>query len=59
MLKVEYIVKEIELAASLTKSKQRRTTIGKILKMMAPLCFVYEVGFRNLAEEDKRGPYGI
>lgn len=42
-----------EFASSSTLRKKERTEIGKLVKAMAPLCYVYDVDFRNLVAEQE------
>lgn len=54
-MKEENIVNESESATSLTRSEQGRTTMSKLVKGMAPLCSVYNVDLRSLAEKHVLG----
>lgn len=47
----EDIVNEFECDASSTLSKEGRTTVGKLVKEMGPLCFIYNTDFKNLVQE--------
>lgn len=46
----EETVNEIEPEAPPTLSKEKRTAMNKLLKATTQLCSVYNVEFRNLAE---------
>lgn len=46
---------EIEPAVSSPLSKERRTTMSKLVEHMTPLCCIYDVDLINLSEEDELG----
>lgn len=54
-VKEEDIVDECKPAASATLREEKRTTMIKIVNALDPLCSIYEVNFKHLAEENKLG----
>lgn len=51
----EDIMDEIEFATFSTMSEEQRTRKRRLVKEIALLCFIYEMDFRNLAEEKNLG----
>lgn len=54
-MKKEGIVNEREPTASWILNKKWKTAMSKTFEVMAPLCFIYNLCFRNLAKERELG----
>lgn len=50
-MKEENITDESNTVASPTPRKERRAAMSKLVREMAPFCFIYNVVFSNLAEQ--------